>query len=333
MHYLIIDTCVWISFCEKHVKILPKLLELIKKKKATLIVPEIVIQEWDRNKQNRVFNLKKNSFGSKLKNAKEICQYLEEPEAETFKKTLESFQPKITELASKEIEEIDSLFRHSSTIKLPITQGAKIQASELALDKKAPFHKKNSMADALILLTAMDYISRKKLKNCIFISENQEDFSSSNKTEPHEDLQNLFKKNEVQYFINIGQAINQIEENLVSHEKIKKIEEEQEVKAITESVIIRPFASEILGNSLTKIFKNPITKVIRKQQQQHTEIFRSHIVEIIREQQQQRARDLNPYAEIIRQKQQRFAKAFNPYGEIIRREQQRFAFNPYKDRN
>jgi len=91
------------------------------------------------------------------------------------------------------------------------------------------------MADALIVFCVTDYIIQENLANCIFVSSNTQDFASkSNKAKIHQDLKELFDRCEMRYFSNIGLAINEIEEELVSDESIKKVEEVLRFKAIQE---------------------------------------------------------------------------------------------------
>jgi len=231
MHYLIIDTCVWIDLCNDEDKeVREKLSDLVKQGKVKLILPQLVIEEWERNKQSKIIDYKKASFRGMIKNAKKISEYIPQEDSSCIKRILEKFQqriPQIEQAALEEIKVIEYLYNYPSTIKLQIEGNVKLQAVEFALLKKAPFKNKNCMADALILLSAVDYINRKQLKNCIFVSRNTSDFSStSNTLQIHEDLQALFEKNEIKYFVNIGLAINEVEKGLISNEEIRKIEEE-----------------------------------------------------------------------------------------------------------
>jgi hypothetical protein len=171
-----------------------------------------------------------------IKNARTISQYLSQAESDEFKRILEEFQERkdeIVGLALKQIQAIEALFNHPSTITFSISNGIKLQAVDLALAKKAPFGTRNSMADALILLSAIDYIVQKHLTNCIFISNNTDDFAlSSDKNTIHEDLQELFDKCGMRYFSNVGLAINTVEKDIISTDAINKIEEELRFKSL-----------------------------------------------------------------------------------------------------
>ena len=234
MHYLIIDTCVWIDLCNNNnnKEIREKLSNLVNRKKVKLIIPQLVIVEWERNKQSKIIDRRVTSIGGMIKNAKNILEYLPQEESSYIKGILEIFpKEKIIQQVLEEIKAIEYLFNHPSTIKLEIEENVKLQAVEFALEKKAPFKEKNSMADALILLSAIDYIRKKKLTNCIFVSTNTKDFGSNSETKGiHEDLKELFDEYGIKYFLNIGLAINEIEKDLVSAEKIRAIELDLQTK-------------------------------------------------------------------------------------------------------
>jgi hypothetical protein len=230
MYHLIIDTCVWIDLGKnrKLTEVREKISDLIGREKARLIIPQIIIDEWNEHKQAKIVETRKVSIRDMIKNARTISQYLEQDEADELLRILDGFrgrEDEIEALALKEVQAIEDLFNHPSTIILVVTEEAKLRAVDFALAKKPPFRSKNSMADALIMLSAVDYISQQNLSNCIFVSSNTTDFSSqSDKNQIHEDLKELFNEHGISYFSNVGLAINEIEEELVSTESIRSIE-------------------------------------------------------------------------------------------------------------
>ena len=240
MYHLIIDTCVWIDLGSTLAEVCEKISDLVEQEKVSLILPLIVIDEWDKHKPE-IIAREEQSIRGKIKNARFISQYLDQEAADEFRRILDDFQERkdeIDDLASKRIEAIEYLFSHPSTVKLAITEKAKLQAVDCALAKRAPFQSKNSMADALIVFCVTDYIIQENLANCIFVSSDTQDFASkSNKAKIHQDLKELFGRCEMRYFSNIGLAINEIEEELVSDESIKKVEEVLRFKAIQEAFL------------------------------------------------------------------------------------------------
>ena len=236
---LIIDTCVWIDLCKKLPELRKKITLLIEQKKVRLILPTIILEEWNRQKP-RIIEKKNQSFRGMIKNARLLSEYLDASSAENLKKILDEFQGEKSEIISLAcLQEIEYIFNFSTTVILEITDTAKLQAVDFALDKKAPFQYKNSMADALIIFCAAEFEANEGKDNCIFVSSNTKDFSSSLKVdEIHEDLRDLFEKTGIRYFTNIGLAINEVETNLVSAEDIQQVEITVKLDAIQETLNI-----------------------------------------------------------------------------------------------
>jgi hypothetical protein len=228
MVYLIIDTCVWVDLCKKFPEICGKLTHLIESKKVRLILPKIIVEEWNRQKQ-KIMEESDQSVHGMIKNAKALSRYMDPKDAEKYKEIIDRFQDnmeQVESIAQLGIRNIEELLCHSSTILLNTSDASKLQAVDFALEKKAPFGNKNSIADALIVFIALEYIAKEGLNDCIFISSNIHDFSSSsNQIEIHEDLKELFDKNGLSYFTNIGLAINEVESNLVNDEIIRSVDD------------------------------------------------------------------------------------------------------------
>jgi len=224
MHYLIIDTCNWIDLCKKYAKLRGKIADLLAQGRVVLIVPQVVLDEWERNKPYRQLE---DSIRGQIKNARAIAQHLPQEEADTLKRILDEFQlskGEIERVVGTPIQAIDGLLKYHSTVTLEAPDRVKLQAVDLALAKKAPFGSRNGMADALVVLSALDYATEQGLDNCIFVSSNTSDFSSdSDERQIHPDLAPLFEICGMKYYANIGQAINEIETGLVSDDGICRL--------------------------------------------------------------------------------------------------------------
>jgi hypothetical protein len=235
MHYLVIDTCVWIDLGRKFTEVRENLSKLIDRGEVRLILPQIVVDEWDKHKQSKIAESKKQSIRGKIKNARSLFLYLPPGDADDLTRILDQIRETEIEIMAQEgIAAIESLLDHPSTIRLPVTDKARLQAVELALTRKAPFHNKNSMADALIILCAADYVTQESLSNCVFVSSNTTDFALD--SDIHPDLKELFDKSGIRYFSNIGLAINEIEEDLVSRESVEGVERALRIAAMREAL-------------------------------------------------------------------------------------------------
>ena len=220
---LLIDTCVWLDIAKttKGEKILDLLSEFIKREEISLICPDIIISEFDRNK-DRIISDAGKSLSSHFKKVKEIvATHGNEDLKERVLSQLNDIDHKIPTLgenAFSSIQRIEELIEKSEEI--PLTDEIKLRAIQRAIDKKAPFHlSKNSINDAIIIESYLEY----KLKNesqefkLIFITHNKNDFSLKNGNQklPHEDLANIFNSSKSQYFINLPEALNSINSELV----------------------------------------------------------------------------------------------------------------------
>jgi len=228
---ILIDTCVWldISKTTKGEKILDLLIEFVEREEINLIIPEIVYQEFDRNK-NRIITDAGKSLSSHFKKVKEmVIEYGDEILMDTVLSQLNDIDHKIPTLgdnAFNSIQRIEELFKKSE--KIDITDEIKLRATQRAIDKKAPFHlSKNSIGDAIIIESFSDYKEKNKAQEfkLIFVTHNKNDFSlkNGNQKNPHQDLVGIFDSPRAQYFINLPEALN-----FVNNELVKDIEFEND---------------------------------------------------------------------------------------------------------
>lgn len=232
---LVIDTNTWIYMAngynqetEKyddgyHFKLVGDLINLIEKGQIRIIVNQVIIDEWNRNKE-KTENLIKKHLGTiegvhgtikgiKKKISKESGLKADEV-FEEYKKEVE----KEIEKNRTHILEVEDLIFNKS-INIPIKNEIKITAADLALQKKAPFHNKNnSVGDAVILLSAVDYFQEAEydwIDNTIFVSNNSDDYCEKKGSKNiHPDLVPYFRQASIQFEINIAKALN-LSQNIV----------------------------------------------------------------------------------------------------------------------
>ncbi|MBN1568557.1 MAG: DUF4935 domain-containing protein [Acidobacteria bacterium] len=259
MVHLVIDTCIWIDLYRNFPKLLQKITLLLDQKKICLILPVIVIEEWNKHR-DKILEERSQSIRGKIKNARELSKYLNPEQAETLNEMLDNLQEDlIKKVALAGIEEIEDLFKRPSTIMLTISDEVKIRTIDFALAKKAPFRNKNSTADALILFSSAEYIADNDIKQSMFVSINTDDFSSSaDKEQISEDLKELLEKCGMKYFTNIGLAINTVQADLVSEDTIQQVETKKAAEEIGRRLV------ESLG-SIGSL--SAIDEIARKNQQ------------------------------------------------------------------
>lgn len=219
----LIDTCVWLDLAKttKGENVLDLLNEFIERNEISLICPDIIISEFYRNKDRIITDAGK-SLSSHFKKVKEMVSVHGDNELkERILSQLNDIDHKIPTLGEKafsSIQRIEELIEKSEKINL--SDEIKLRATQRAIDKKAPFHlSKNSIGDAIIIESYSEY----KLKNesqefkLFFITHNKNDFSlkDGNQKLPHKDLTDIFDSPKSQYYINLPEALNSINSELV----------------------------------------------------------------------------------------------------------------------
>lgn len=231
MFKLLIDTSVWLDFAKitKGDKVLGLLEEFLDKEEVSLICPEIIISEFNRNKDRIVTNAGR-SISNYLKKAKKIVDIHGSQESKnTVLSELNNIDHKIPTLSGEAfitIQRIQKLLNQAE--KIPLTDDIKLRATQRAIDKRAPFHlSKNSIGDAIIIESYQEYRSIQGSDECtlMFITHNKNDFSvqNGNQKNPHDDLKNIFDSTNSHYFINLSDALN-----LINSELVEQIEFENE---------------------------------------------------------------------------------------------------------
>jgi hypothetical protein len=228
LHYLILDTCIWIYLAEeKYEGALLQLENLVNKGKVSLIIPEQIQSEWNNGKADIVRGHFEESIKGTLKNAKSLNNYLNHEERDIFSKLINDVEDRkdqySKERANRNIEKVEDLMRGGTVCST--TDANKLNAIEMGLSKKAPFHKKGSIADALIILSSVEFLTKQGFANAYFISGNTKDFGDENNPSIiHPDLTDLFESVGLQYSINVKEVFKTIDQSIVSDEEVKEVE-------------------------------------------------------------------------------------------------------------
>ena len=201
MTFLVIDTCVWLDIAkDPHMqKLLGVLDDLIMENEVTLVVPQVTIDEFNRNKTRIIEETRKSIVGN-VKRVKEvIAKFGEENHKEIMINQLNDLThkaPLMGEFAAQgSVKWVDG---HLNKARVAVsTDEILLKAASRAVLKRAPFHlNKNSMADAIIIEIYAQLVSTEKSKGArfAFVTSNKEDFSESNgnKKLPHDHLKPLF---------------------------------------------------------------------------------------------------------------------------------------------
>lgn len=207
---------------------------------------DVVIEEWKRNKPSTESQIKEleNKYKSYSESLKSIKTFVKEDIEEVFhqlRSELEVAYTKKVSLLKKHIIDVEE-FLINNTQRIPVTDNVKIEATNLALERKAPFigDKKNSMADALILLSAIEHLHAEHMMaveiygnnvalnnypESYFVSSNKGDFSSPHDKEIiHPDLQPKLNKTNTVFYYTLGKLINSFEQEFLTIDEQRAIE-------------------------------------------------------------------------------------------------------------
>ncbi len=225
MVHLILDTNIWIYLAEgQHPFVLEGLIKKVNDNEISLLVNDEIIKEWDRNNSLSKERIKK-ELKKQLEFAKELKSCLKSEDEIKFNELISKIKdsnPEFEATIDSRFQLVDDLIKKQS-INVPISIGNKLEIIDWALKKQAPFHRnKNSVADALILFSSIEFIKKNGINNVnynridisdsVFVSYNSDDFSQgvkgNDKDLIHEDLKLLLESVGMKYERNFGNLLN-----------------------------------------------------------------------------------------------------------------------------
>jgi PIN domain len=227
MFQLLIDTCVWLDIAKdrKQQGLLIALERLLEHKEIELIVPQIVVDEFDRHKARIVQEATK-SMSSTLRRAKELVgEFGKGAQARQVMQEIDNIDyliPSLGDTAVDSVVRIEALFKTAKIF--AISDTFKLRAAQRAFDKKAPFHReKNSIADAVLLEVYVETAAATRTKGLrfSFVTHNVKDFSLPNGDTrlPHPDIAPFFSKIRSIYSTNLGELLKRIDPELLAELK------------------------------------------------------------------------------------------------------------------
>ncbi len=223
MIYLVLDTNIWIYLANgydtksekfhdnNHFSLLAKLMEYSDNDDVCVLVNDIIIEEWKRNKVNA--KIKLDRLDKKLNNPSlflEISKYVKSSLNDLKTEYLEGISEEIkaNEEHLKKLEE----FLFEKCKKITLSDQVKIKVFDQSIKKKAPFHnQKNNTADAAILFSLPDYFKHhyKQLDDAIiFVSNNTAEYTDGkNKEVFHPDIIKCLEGIEIQFHERLPSAL------------------------------------------------------------------------------------------------------------------------------
>ncbi len=221
MYYIMIDTCVLLDISTRRndLPVVSALEELTSSGMIRLVISDLVIAEFNRNKKDVADKTRKRLSHEfkQVRNAVSEFGGEQKEQAIEVLNEVNSRLPLLSETNYATISRVEKLIETSLQIK--VSDKAKIAAVERGIDKKAPFHiNKNSIADAVIIEQFSEFVSGNQSENnfFFFVTHNHNDFSSKDHRKPHEDFCDIFQQSNVLYFNNTPSAIEVIDDEILA---------------------------------------------------------------------------------------------------------------------
>jgi PIN domain len=242
---ILIDTSVWLDVAKDYRQqtLLSALEELTRRRIVVLLVPDIVREEFARNKA-RIIEDSRRSLSSTMKRVKEVVDRFGADKAKPL--VLEQLNEiahraaTLGEAVNDSIARFEGLFAKGK--KLKATNAIKVRAAERAIAKLAPFHRqRNGINDALLVELYADAITREGEENIrfAFVTHNTNDFSEpgADHHKPHPDIAAVFSPRSF-YSINLGETLNSIAPELLEEFKfeLEWTEEPRRLSEILENI-------------------------------------------------------------------------------------------------
>lgn len=239
--HLLIDTSVWLDLAKdyRQLPILEAVAAMAEAGDLELILPRIVVDEFERNKE-RVIADSKRSLSSHFRLVREaIVQFAPEEGRDATLSQLNEVDHRIAsggEAINDAIEIIDKLF--ATTTKIELTDAVKARAADRAIAKLAPFHRqRNGMDDAILIETYIDALGARTDPEDVygFVTHNIHDFSEKGGDTrlPHPDLASLFNGTASRYVTSLGPLLGEFAEELVEDIRFNR-EYSQEPRKLSE---------------------------------------------------------------------------------------------------
>jgi hypothetical protein len=208
---LVIDTCVWIHLAENPdlYETLEAVKEIFDSQKIQLILPSVLITEFERNRVE-IESRWKNKIQGYLNNLKNLQKLLpsQERQLSEFRDATQKLLANSGEQIRTNLELIDLIFKNATVFE--VTDAMMIEASHRNINHIAPAgRKRSSTGDCLIWLTVLEKLKEGEVWFC---THNVNDFSVKGGRDDilHGDLENeafAINKNGFNYFIDPNKLI------------------------------------------------------------------------------------------------------------------------------
>jgi predicted nucleic acid-binding protein len=210
MTKIVLDTNIWIyltkdTFSELLIELKGKAIY----EEFEIVVNEVIVKEWNRNKPNTIKTLV-DGIKSEYKSAQKLASHMEEPAKSEFLATLSQYKDEKTriEKAEKKVKEVED-FMNSCRI-LEVTNEQKLFISNLAIEKMPPFeNNKNNFNDALIIRNICEFAENTvpSKYDLIYVSNNPDDFTDKKTGDVYSSIMEGMNPIRLKTVTQLGQAL------------------------------------------------------------------------------------------------------------------------------
>jgi hypothetical protein len=225
MFRMLIDTCVWLDLARnpRQVPALGVIEELLRQGMIELIVPQLVLDEFRRNRE-RVAKDSAKSLASHFRLVREAVARAggDEKASRAALAYLDDVNHRFSITSGEAVGTLDRIEKLlTSSPAVEASEAVRLRAAQRAVEKRAPFHyDKNAMADAVIIEIYAECARGKPAPGVrfAFVTHNKSDFSMErgDQNTPHPDFASLFSRIKSLYFINLVEALRRVEPSLVT---------------------------------------------------------------------------------------------------------------------
>lgn len=221
MLHLLIDTSVWLDLAKDHRQqaTLTCLEALVEEGQAALVLPQIVVDEFTRNK-DRVTRESQQSLSALIRRVQDAVDRFADDDAKPLlARQLSEIDHRVgtSDGALGAVARIEAIFAGSSIE--PIADLARLRAADRGLLGRAPFHRhRNAMADALLIEHYSDAAEALVAPDrCAFVTHNVKDFSepAGDNRRPHPDLADLFDGESSIYSTSLAEILGEFAPDLL----------------------------------------------------------------------------------------------------------------------
>ncbi|MCY0387893.1 PIN domain-containing protein [Robbsia sp. Bb-Pol-6] len=212
---LLVDTCVWLDLAKDYREqpVINVLEDLVENGHIELVVPQQVVDEFDRNKA-RIIDEARRGLQPHFRLVRQaVSQFGDDGAKADLLAGLNEVDHQVgvnADAVGGFIERIDKLLHRAPV--LATSDAVKQRVTERALAKQAPYHRaKNSVGDAILVEMYIDVASDATTDApCAFITHNTKDFSDANGNfrKAHADLVHLFDAPKSSYWISMAEFLN-----------------------------------------------------------------------------------------------------------------------------